>query len=242
MHDDIGHKGTEATRKVISKRYWWLDWNRHVAIGVRSCHACQIRNERKIAIPIIPSAPVQPFRYFYLDCAIMVKAHGYIAYVAARCATTGYGEAHRLRKISSKAVAKFIFEEIICRWGNVDTISTNNGSEFDNELLKTLLDDYNVHHIKISPYNSRGQGIVERSHRSFKEALYRSCWPSSHPWPTKFHQALWAERITIRPTIGYSPYYLVNGHEPLLPCDAFILTFAYTAKPMSHEDLLTSRI
>jgi len=42
--------------------------------------------------------------------------------------------------------------------------------------------------------------------------------------------------------VGYSPYYLVNGHEPLLPCDAFVLTFAYTAKPMSHEELLASRI
>ena len=57
-----------------------------------------------------------------------------------------------------------------------------------------------------------------------------------------FTEHLWAERITIRPTVGYSPYYLVNGHEPLLPCDAFVLTFAYTAKPMSHEELLASRI
>ena len=144
MHDDIGHKGTEATRRAISRRYWWLDWNRDVAVWIRSCHACQVRNERKITIPIVPSAPVRPFRQFHLDCAMMVKSRGYIAYVAARCATTGYPEARMLRKIKGKAVASFIFENIICRWGNVDTISTDNGSEFDNELLQALLDDYNI--------------------------------------------------------------------------------------------------
>ena len=37
-----------------------------------------------------------------------------------------------LRKLKARAIAAFIFEEIICRWGNVDTISTDNGSEFDN--------------------------------------------------------------------------------------------------------------
>ena len=84
--------------------------------------------------------------------------------------------------------------------------------------------------------------MVEKSHRTFREALYQSYWPDPGLWPTKFHQALWAEQITIRATVGYSSYYLVTGHEPLLPCDAFVLTFAYTAKPMSHEGLLASRI
>ena len=242
MYVDIGHKGTEATRRAIAKRYWWPDWNRDVAIWVRSCHAYQVRNERKVTIPVIPSVPVQPLRQFHLDCAMIVKSRGYIAYIAARCATTGFAEARMLKNLRAKTRAAFVFENIICRMGNVDMISTDNGSEFDNEILKRLLEDYNVHHIKILPYSSRAQGIVERSHRTFKEALYRSCWPGPGLWPTKFHQALWAEQITIRPTVGYSPCYLVTGHEPLLPCDAFVLTFAYTTKPMSHEGLLASRI
>ena len=146
---------------------------------------------------------------------MMVKSRGYIAYVAARCATPGYAEARMLRKIRAKAVDLFIFEDIICRWGNVDTISTGNGSEFDNEILQVLLEDYNIHHIKISPYNSRAQGIVKRSHRTFREAQRLESQHDRYR-PTKFHRALWAERITIRPTVGYSQYYLVNGRGPLL--------------------------
>ena len=85
---------------------------------------------------------------------MMVKLHGYIAYITARCAT------HVLRKLKAKAIAAFIFKDIICRWGNMDTISTDNGSEFDNEILTRLLEDYAIHHIKISLYNSRAQGIM----------------------------------------------------------------------------------
>ena len=82
---------------------------------------------------------------------MVVNSRGYIAYLAARCTTTGYAEARMLRELRAKTIAAFIFEDIICRWGNVDTISTDNGSGFDNEILARLLEDYNVHHIKIFP-------------------------------------------------------------------------------------------
>ena len=73
--------------------------------------------------------------------------------------TPRYGIHFRVRRGSdveeteSQSSGRFIFEDIICRWGNVDMFSTDNGSDFDNDILTSLLGDYNVHHIKISPYN-----------------------------------------------------------------------------------------
>ena len=43
-----------------------------------------------------------------------------------------------LRKLRAKATAAFIFEDIICRMGNVGTVSTSSGSEFDKRNLNTV--------------------------------------------------------------------------------------------------------
>ncbi|KAK0216012.1 hypothetical protein IW262DRAFT_1276377, partial [Armillaria fumosa] len=43
-------------------------------------------------------------------------------------------EARALKKQTSKAVAKFIYEEIICRFGCVPMFSFDGGSEFKGEV------------------------------------------------------------------------------------------------------------
>jgi len=48
----------------------------------------------------------------------------------------------------------FIFEEILCRWGRVAEIMTDNGPAFV-VAAAYLSEKYSIHHIKISPYNCR---------------------------------------------------------------------------------------
>ena len=54
----------------------------------------------------------------------------------------------------------FIFKEILCRWGGVAEIVMDNGLEFV-EVAAYLLEKYSIHHIKITPYNSQENGLVE---------------------------------------------------------------------------------
>jgi hypothetical protein len=56
------------------------------------------------------------------------------------------------------------------------------------------------------------------------------------------HAAVWAERITIQRSTGYSPYYLACGLEPSLPMD---ILESILLKPMTRHmstiDLVTAR-
>ena len=61
------------------------------------------------------------------------------------------------------AVGKFIFEDLLCRWGTVEEIITDNGVLIL-AGLNWLTKKYHITHICISPYNKQANGIVEQSH------------------------------------------------------------------------------
>jgi hypothetical protein len=239
-HDQLGHKGVEATDKNVSHRFWWKGMHADVEKWVKSCVACQKRSEIRPIPPVVPSRPSQLFRHIYIDCMNMPKAHGKTQIIAARDDLSGYIEARMVAKATARLVAAFLFEDIICRWGTIEVLTSDNGSEFVGEAVDILVKKYGINQIKISPYNSRASGVVERGHRTFREALIRNC-DDPLTWPTRFYHTLWAERITIRASTGYSPFYLATGYQPCLPIDAIQFTFAWDAKAMPHSDLVAER-
>jgi transposase InsO family protein len=239
-HDDLGHKGIAATEKTVLHRFWWRDIRSDVEKWVKSCMACQKRSEVKPIPPVVASKPSQLFRHIYIDCMNMPRAKGKTQVIAARDDLSGYLEARMVEKATARNVAAFLWEDVICRWGSIEVLTSDNGSEFIGEAVKLLVEKYGVEQIKISPYNSRASGVVERGHRTFREALVRSC-DDPLTWPSRFYHTLWAERVTIRAATGYSPFYLATGYQPCLPIDVKQLTFAWDVEPMSHVDLIAGR-
>jgi hypothetical protein len=61
------------------------------------------------------------------------------------------------------AIASFIFEDILCHWGAVAEIITDNGSPFI-KALEILRYQYKIFNIRISAYNHRANGFIEEAH------------------------------------------------------------------------------
>jgi hypothetical protein len=129
-----------------------------------------------------------------------------------------------LRSENASALASFIFEEILCRWGPLSEIVTDNGSSFV-QALDLLSAKYHIQHIRISPYNSQANGIVERRHYDVREAIMKSTLGDEARWPSAAPSVFWAERVTILKSTGLSPYFMVHGVEPLFPFDLSEATF-----------------
>ena len=81
-----------------------------------------------------------------LDVVKMSLSEGMACLVIAREDVTGWPEARALRSGTSEAVAKFLFEDIICRHGVMKELTSNNGSE-NKKYTKVLLEAYGVKHI-----------------------------------------------------------------------------------------------
>ena len=136
-------------------------------------------------------------------------------------------------------IGTFIFEEILCRWGAVEQLITDNGTPYI-AALDWLADRYGIQHIRISAYNSQVNGIVERQHCTIRESVFKACDSDNSRWPTVAPFAFWADRATTCKSTGHSPFFMVHGVEPILPFDLAQATFLVPdlTKPLSTRDLL----
>jgi hypothetical protein len=142
---------------------------------------------------------------------------------------------------TGRTISAFIFEEILCRWGAVEQIVTDNGMAYV-VALDWLAERYGIHHIRISPYNSQANSVVERQHRMVHESIFKVCDGDDSRWPTVAPFTFWADRTTIRKSTGYSPFYMAHGVEPTLPFDLTQATFLVPdlTQPLSTQDLLAT--
>jgi transposase InsO family protein len=241
-HDKLGHKGFFSTLRALRDRFWWPSLADDVRWYIQTCHECQIRQTTKVRIPPTVPAPAPLFRKAYVDTMFMPHASGYRYIVQARCSLTAWPEWRALRTETGRTLGAFLFEEILCRWGAVEEIVTDNGTAFV-AALGWLEQRFGIRHIRISAYNSRANGIVERQHRTIRESIIKACEGNPSKWPKVAPYAFWADRATTRKSTGHSPFYMAHGVEPVLPFDIALATFLVPnlTDRLSTVDLIATR-
>ena len=148
-----------------------------------------------------------------------------------------------LKRETGEALGKWILHDIIYRWGLLLEIVTDNGSAFL-QALAWLEKHYHIKHIQISGYNSRANGLVERSHFKVREAIFKACDGNGSKWSNSAYSVFWAERVTIRRRMGCSPYFAATGTHPLLPIDIAEANYLLPPpdSPLTTTELITRRV
>ena len=187
-----------------------------IAWFVLTCRLCQLRKTQQVSIPPVVAQPAPLFAKVYMDTMHLTPSGGYKYIVQARCSLTHWPEWEMLRKETAKTLAVFILRNIIYRWGTLLEIVSDNGTPFV-KALTYLAKHYHITHIRISGYNSRANGLVERSHFDVRQALFKACDGEENKWSSVAYSVFWAERVTVRRRLGCSPYFATTGAHPLLP-------------------------
>jgi hypothetical protein len=140
-HDILGHKKIYAVQMQLLERFWWPFLDQDVKWFVQTCHQCQVHQMRYHHIPPTVTAPASLFRKAHVDTMYMPRASGYRYIVQAHCSLSSYPEHRKLRKENGSTIGAFIFEEILCCWGALEEIVTDNGPAFI-EALNWLVEQY----------------------------------------------------------------------------------------------------
>jgi hypothetical protein len=164
VHDALGHWGGFATKSLLEQRFWWLELERDVQWYIKTCHLCQKRQLAIMKAPPMVSATPSIFKKVHSDVMHMSEQSNGCSYIAdARCSLSRYLEGRGLRKQTAKNIGLFLLEDVICRWGCPTWIVTDNGTPFI-AAMEWLKDKYGITGIRISPYHSQSNGVVERGH------------------------------------------------------------------------------
>ncbi len=241
-HDALGHKGFYATRALVQERFWWPHLHDDVKWFVQTCQLCQERQLRLVRIPPTVAQPAPLFTKVYLDVLHLPPSNGFRYIIQARCSLTHYPEYRALRTQTAQTVGDWIFQDLLCRWGALSEIVTDNGAPIIS-ACDHLSKKYKVHHIRISGYNSQANGLVERSHFDVRQSLYKASEGDETKWARALPTVFWAERVTTRRRMGVSPFFAVTGTHPILPLD--IVEASYLLPPpeafLSTTELIARR-
>lgn len=241
-HDEIGHRGVYSTHAHLIERFWWPAIQEDVKWYIETCHLCQVRQSRNLLIPPTVQPPAPLFAKMYMDTMHMPPSNGFKCIVQGRCSLSHFPEWRMLRAETAKHIAEWLFQDVLCRWGTLVEIVSDNGGPFV-KANAILQEKYHINHIRISGYNSRANGLVEKPHFDVRQALFKAADGDQSRWSQVAYSVFWADRITIRKRLGVSPYFVVTGTHPLLPLD--IIEATYLLPPptalMSTEDLIASR-
>jgi hypothetical protein len=183
--------------------------------------------------------PAMLFGKAYINMMLMLKAGGFSYVVHACCSISSYPEARMLHSKNHEMLADFIFQDILCRWGAIQMIVTDNGKPFIT-MLNSLAKQHGINHICISGYNAQANGLVKHKNWDLWQALYKIANSVESKWHPGFYAALWAKHITPRQTMGYSPYFATHGLHPILPFDIDKATYLLPPpdKILTTKDLI----
>lgn len=239
-HKVVGHRGRDATFKALSDRYYWPTLYADVAWFVRSCNACQYHSKKRTLTPLKPTMTPYVCRRMVADTVYMPGSKGFMLHVS--CATAKWDEARASKKNDSHAWAKFLYEDVISRFGCTIVFVCDGGPEFKG-AVRELMERYGIAIVLSSPYHPEGNGIAERDGQTLARVVLRLAGDRPNSWAEYLHAALLAKRTTTSRATGYTPYYLIYGMHCLFPFDIADRTWFGLDwhKVASTEDLLTLR-
>jgi hypothetical protein len=139
----------------------------------------------------------------------------------AREYLTGWVEARALKEATAAAIAGFVNEDIICRYGVPRELIVDGGPENKGELKK-LAEEMGMFRCQVMPYHPESNGVVERGHKAIADALSKLTEGSREAewhWREHLPAVLWADRTTAKRTTGYAPYRLMFGSDCVLPIE-----------------------
>ena len=91
-------------------------------------------------------------------------------------------------------------------------------------------------------YYPQGNGLVESSNKSLVNIIKKLLEDNKKSWHTKLIHALWADRLTLKKSIGMSPFQLVYGTDAIFPNSLGVPVMKLIQELQTEEDDIIRRI
>ena len=167
------HFEVAKTFARLALRYWRPRQRANVRAFLARCTFCMANTQfskpwRYLSLPI-----GKPFEIVAADIFGPPKttARGHIHILVFIDHHTRWVELIALPEPTTELVAEAIFEQWMSRWGTKRSLLTDNGRQFTACFLQQPTGVYGIKHIYSSPYNPRGNSVVESYMRTLKTTL-----------------------------------------------------------------------
>ena len=226
FHDDPntgGHFGRDKVYNKIKARYYWKGMKNEIAQYIKNCRTCFVFEPKMTAEapPLNPiTVPTKVWSLVGIDLiGPLQETHKGNKYIAAiTCHFSKWSEAGAIPNKTAESVATFLFHTI-CRLGCMDTIISDQGTEFNNKLLDKMLEMFQTQHNITSAYHPQSNGQRERDNRTLKGSLNKLVNKHGSDWENYIPGVLLAYHSSVHASTGCTPFEVMYGRKAKLPLD-----------------------
>ena len=214
--------GIEKTVHRVREKFYWPGYTGDIEQYVSSCPVCQERTRssphaRAQLQHIVANKPFQLIAMDFLEMPSSKNGNKHCLVISDYF--TKWPEAFALPDRQAKTVARTLITGIIARHGVPEALHSDQGREFENNLIKEMCSALGITKVRTSPYLPQSDGLVERLNRTILGIL--SKYVDDHPndWDMYLDTVLAAYRTSVHNSTGFSPFQLIYGRQPRLPVD-----------------------
>ncbi|XP_064950492.1 uncharacterized protein LOC135604769 [Musa acuminata AAA Group] len=220
--------GQTLAHKILRQGYYWPTMCRDAKAYAQRCGPCQehARAPRQPAVPLSPIACTWPFAQWGLDLlGPFPPASGQRKYIIMGVDYfTKWVEAEPLVTITEHQMEKFVWRNLVTRFGLPKTIITDNGPQFAGRRFREFCSSHGIQLSFSSVAHPQTNGLAEVTNRSILDGLKRRVSVAQSAWTDELPSVLWSLRTTPKTATGESPYSLTFGTEAVLPLEVAIAT------------------
>lgn len=217
----ISHAGIRATRRLVTERFVWPQVNKDIREFVSTCHSCQASKIHRHTRAPLQSFDLPParFRHIHVDLVGPLPPsdeNKYVLTIVDRFSR--WPEAFPIPEQTAQVVGRVLYEQWICRYGCPDVITTDQGRQFESDLLNELHQRTGTRRIRTCAYHPQANGMVERFHRTMKAALKAR---NAANWAVQLPTVLLGLRAAFREDLQGSAAEMLFGEPLRIPGEFF---------------------
>jgi hypothetical protein len=155
----------------------------------------------------------EPWEMISIDITgpLTKTADGNIYIIVAIDHFSKFVEAKALTNFTAETTARFVYEQIICRYGTPQRILTDQGRNFEAKLFKEMCSLCGIDKIRTTAYHPETNGLVERMNKTLKQMLIMFVNEHHSDWDVFLHQVISAYNSTFQSSTKFSPHQVLFG-------------------------------
>jgi len=146
------------------------------------------------------------------------------------------------RQATDSVIISFLENNILSCFGCPHKIITDNAAAFKSKKLVDFCYKYNIILGHSTTYHPQGNGLAESSNKSLVNIIKKLLEINKKSWHKKLINALWADQVSQKKSIGMSPFELVYGVDAVFPTSLSVPVAKLFQEASGEEDSMQRRI
>ena len=242
MHNSLSgaHLGRRKTTERVAQRYHWFGLSEDVKVWISRCDICSSvkKPSKKLRAKMGDMRLGAPMDRLSVDILgplpLSRRGNKYILVVTD--AFTKWVEIFPVPDQSAETCAKCIVNEVICRLGCSIDLHSDQGRNFESDLVKNLCKLLGIRKTRTAPRNPKCNGVTERFNCTLVQMIKCFIKDDQTDWDENLSCLASAYRASVNETTQFTPNLLMLGREVMIPHE--IIAGTQDPTPTSYGDFV----